>query len=112
MIGLYGVQSHLVTRRRREVGLRMALGASVRQIRQMVMREGLRPVAEGLLLGLFLGVVVRMGIRAVVPSPIRIVDPVAYALVPIPLILAALAACYLPARRASRVDPNVALRDL
>jgi ABC-type lipoprotein release transport system permease subunit len=78
----------------------------------MMLVQGYRPVVEGLLLGLFFGAVVRTLIRAYVNARVQPIDPVAFSLVPIPLILAALAACYGPARRASRVDPNVALRHL
>jgi predicted permease len=112
MVGLYGIQSHLVAQRTREVGVRMALGAARRQIELMMLRQGYRPVVEGILLGLFFGAVVRTIIRAYVNAPIQPIDPVAFTLVPIPLILAALIACYAPARRASRVDPNEALRHL
>jgi predicted permease len=112
MIGLYGIQSHIVVQRTREVGLRMALGAARRQIAMMMLRQGYRPVFEGLLLGLFFGAVVRALIRAYVNAGVTPIDPVAFAIVPVPLVLAALIACYAPARRASRVDPNEALRHL
>jgi macrolide transport system ATP-binding/permease protein len=112
MVGLYGVQAQAVAHRTREVGVRMALGAGVSQIERMVLREGFRPVIEGLMIGLFLGTVARGAMRALIAAPIPIIDPFAIALVPIPLGIAALMACYLPARRAARVDPNVALRHL
>ena len=112
MVGLFGIQSHLVARRTREVGVRMALGAASRQIQMMVLKEGYRPVIEGLVMGLVLGAIVRTIIRAFVNAQVTPIDPVAFAIVPVPLILAALVACYVPARRASRVDPNEALRHL
>ena len=112
MVGLYGVQTQLVASRTREVGVRMALGASVSQVERMVLREGFRPVVQGLLIGLGLGVAARVVIRSVLAAPIAAVDPVTLALVPIPLVAAAFIACYLPARRAARVDPNAALRHL
>jgi predicted permease len=112
MVGLYGVQSHIVARRTRELGVRMAIGANAQQIRRMVLGEGYRPVVEGLLLGLFFGAITRTALRAYVSAAIQPIDPVAFSLVPIPLVIAAFLACYLPARRASRVDPNVALRHL
>jgi predicted permease len=112
MAGLYGVLSHIVARRKRELGLRLALGATSDRLLRMVLADGVRPVVAGLAIGLIGGTIGRGVFRAVVAGPISIVDPVALALVPIPLLVAALIACYLPARRAARVDPNVALRDL
>ena len=112
MVGLYGIQSHVVARRTREVGVRMAIGASAAQIRKMILREGYRPVMQGLALGLFFGVLVRLLLRATVNGQIDVFDPLAFVLVPVPLIAAAFVACYLPARRASRVDPNEALRHI
>ena len=113
MVGLYGVQAHLVARRTRELGVRMALGASHEHIQRMVLKEGFRPVIEGVVLGMLLAVGARLGLRALVSASIQPIDPViAFPLVPIPLFIAAFVACYIPARRASRVDPNVALRHL
>jgi putative ABC transport system permease protein len=112
MIGLYGVQSQSVVYRTREMGVRMALGAEAAQIARMILGQGCRPVVEGMMLGLFFGTVARFAVRAILVAPIQIVDPVSLVLVPLPLGAAALLACYLPARRAARVDPNVALRHL
>jgi putative ABC transport system permease protein len=92
--------------------VRVALGASAGQIERMVLREGVRPVAEGVLIGLVLGAIARLVVRAIVAAPIQVIDPIAFAVVPMPLFVAALVACYLPARRAAHVDPNVALRHL
>ncbi len=112
MVGLYGIESHLVAWRTRELGVRVALGASAGHIEWMVLREGARPVVEGVVIGLLLGAIARLVIRAIVVAPIQVIDPIAFAVVPVPLFLAALVACYLPARRAAHVDPNVALRHL
>jgi predicted permease len=112
MIGLYGVQSQIVTQRTREIGVRMSVGASAGQIRRMVLKDGYAPVLQGLAIALFIGVSGRAIIQALVPIPIGILDPWMLALVLIPVGVAASCACYLPARRASRVDPNVALRHL
>ena len=112
MVGLYGVQSHIVARRTREIGIRVSLGATTRQIKRMVLADGYRPVLEGLAIGLFIGLAGRVIVRAVVVAPIAIVDPWMLTIVPLALIGAAFWACYLPARRASRVDPNEALRHL
>ena len=111
-VGLYGVQAHIVAHRTREVGVRMALGAASSQIERMVLRDGFRPVLEGLFIGLLLGTLARAAIRSLLEVPIQLVDPYALALVPIPLAIAAFVASYVPARRAARVDPNVALRHL
>jgi ABC-type antimicrobial peptide transport system permease subunit len=112
MVGLYGVQAQIVAQRTREVGVRMALGAASSQIERMVLRDGFRPVVQGLIIGLFLGTLARAVIRAMLTAPIAIVDPFALLVVPIPLGIAAFLASYVPARRAARVDPNVALRHL
>jgi putative ABC transport system permease protein len=112
MVGLYGVQSHIVARRTREIGIRVSLGATTRQIKRMVLADGYRPVLEGLAIGLFIGLAGRVIVRSVVVAPIAIVDPWMLTIVPLALIGAAFWACYLPARRASRVDPNEALRHL
>jgi putative ABC transport system permease protein len=112
MVGLYGVQSQVVSLRTREIGVRMSLGATAAQVRTMVLKEGYKPVLQGLGIGLFIGIAGRAIIRSVMVAPMEIVDPWMLFVVPVPLLLAAFCACYLPARRASRVDPNVALRHL
>ena len=112
MVGLHGVQSHGVTQRTREFGLRMSFGSTAAQIRRLVLRDGCRPVVEGLAIGLFLGLVGRGIIRAIWWNGMAIVDPWMVIAVPVPLLLAAWLACWLPAHRASRVDPMVALRHL
>jgi predicted permease len=112
MVGLYGVQSHLVARRTRELGVRLAIGATRAHVERLVLGEGFRPVFEGFALGCAFAVLARVTLRAFVYGNIQAFDLAAFALVPVPLIAAAFVACYLPARRASRVDPNVALRHL
>ncbi|HUL71786.1 MAG TPA: ABC transporter permease [Vicinamibacterales bacterium] len=112
MTGLYGVLSHVVERRTREMGVRLALGATSGRLVRMVIADGSRPVVVGLIIGLVGGTLGRAIFRMIVARPVTVVDPLAMALVPIPLAIAALVATWLPARRASRVDPNVALRDL
>jgi predicted permease len=110
MAGLFGVLSHLVSRRTREMGLRMALGAEPGQIRRLILRDGLQPVASGLTMGFLIAAAVRLLMLS--DNPITVSDAVVFVLAPVPIIAAALVACYWPARRASRVDPNVALREL
>jgi len=112
MAGLFGVVSHLVMRRTRELGIRVALGADRRRIVQLILRDGLSPVGKGIVLGLTIGAGARMAVRSWVVTDIGAFEPLAFLLIPIPFIVAALVACWLPAARASRVDPNTALRDL
>lgn len=112
MVGLFGIQSHIVAYRTREIGVRMSLGATAAQVKMMVLRDGSRPVLEGLAIGLFIGLAGRAVVRAQLDIEVSVVDPWMLLVVPIPLILAAFCACYLPAHRASGVDPNVALRHL
>lgn len=112
MVGLFGVQSHTIAQRTREIGVRMSFGATAAHIRGMVLKDGYRPVLEGLALGIFIGFVGRGIVRAYLWERIGLVDPWMFLAVPVPLILAAFFACYVPARRASRVDPNLALRHL
>jgi putative ABC transport system permease protein len=112
LAGLYGVLSHVVARRTREIGLRMALGASRMQILGHVVRQGLSPIVLGVMSGGVLGWLVR---RSLQPSLSRLVPAADYGVlvgVPVLLLLVGVLACYLPARRAARVDPNVALRTL
>jgi predicted permease len=112
MVGLFGIQSHIVAHRTREIGVRISLGASPRQIQRMVLRDGYRPVVEGLAIGLFIGVIGRAIVRAYTDVDVSVIDPWLFFVVPVPLIVAAFCACYFPAHRAAGVDPNVALRHL
>jgi putative ABC transport system permease protein len=112
MTGLYGVLSHVVARRRREIGVRVALGASPREVAGLVLRQGARPVVLGLGIGLVAAALLRLGLQPLFKYDVTAVDPVAFVFAAGPLLAAAVVACYLPARRAARVDPNVALRDL
>ena len=110
MVGLFGVQSHLVAHRTREIGVRMSFGATARQIKLMVIKDGYRPVLEGLVLGLWGGLAARVVVRSYMQVDVSVLDPWMLILTPIPLVLAALCASYLPAAQAARVDPAVALR--
>jgi predicted permease len=112
MAGLFGVLSHVVLRRTREIGIRVALGADRSRIFRLILRDGLHPVGKGIVLGLTIGAGARMAVRSWVVTDISAFEPIVFALIPVPFVLAAIVACYLPAARASRVDPNVALRDL
>jgi len=108
-VGIYGVIAYAVSLRTRELGIRLALGASRQRVLQMVMRQGLHLVATGLLLGLVVSFLVTRFLTSLLfeVMPADIMTTVAVVLT---LGGVALLANYLPARRASRVDPNVALR--
>lgn len=108
-IGIYGVVSWSVARRRNEIGVRMALGATSGNVRRMVMAQGLRPV----LAGLAVGIVVALGSGRVLSSLLFAVSPRdPWTIGAVALVLAAVAAlaCYIPARRTTRIDPLEALR--
>ena len=110
VIGIYGVMSFAVAQRTHEIGLRMALGAGPAQVLRLVLREGMFLAFGGLLLGLggtyFVGRLMKSLLYQV-----NAMDPAAVSAVTAVLLLSALLACYIPARRATQVDPLVALRD-
>jgi predicted permease len=108
-IGVYGLFSYTVARRTNEIGIRMALGAKPSEIMEMVLREG----ALLTFLGLMIGLSVSLGLTRLLSSflfDVGPTDPLTFGLATIFLILVSLMACYIPARRATRVDPIVALR--
>ncbi|MEI6245642.1 MAG: FtsX-like permease family protein, partial [Acidobacteriota bacterium] len=112
MAGLSGVLAHVVLRRTREIGIRKALGADANAIVWLVIRDGARPVVSGTAIGLGLGVLGGFLVRAAIPISAVPVQPLAILLVIIAVVPATLLACYVPARRASRVDPNLTLKEL
>jgi predicted permease len=108
-VGVYGVLSYSVNQQTREIGLRMALGAQRGDVMRLILGQGLRLTV----LGLGLGVLVALGLMRVLVSllfNVRAYDPSTYTAVTLLLTAVALIACYIPARRAMRVDPMVALR--
>lgn len=109
-IGIYGVMAYSIDQRRREIGVRMALGATPGDVRRMVLTEGVRMVAFGVLAGLAIALPAAHAARKLLflTSPR---DALTFVGVPAFLALTGLAACWLPARRATRVDPSRALRD-
>lgn len=109
-VGIYGVLAYLVTQRTREIGIRMALGARTADVLRLVLRDGMTPVAAGSVAGLVAALGVTRTIRTMLFG-VTPLDPLSLAAAPVILALVALLACYLPARRATRVDPLVALRD-
>jgi predicted permease len=112
LAGLYGILSFLVAGRVREIGIRMAIGASAPVIRRQILREGLRPVWMGLVVGIAAGALARQAMRPMFLRLVPAVDVSILLLVPVLFVAAGIIACYLPARRASRVEPVVALRRL
>ena len=108
-IGLYGLIAYGVAQRTREFGIRAALGASPREILHLVLREGTSLIGLGLGLGL-VGAVAAAGLLRQMVFATSVHDPLVFVAVPLVLALTAAAACLIPARRATRVDPLTALR--
>ena len=109
IVGLYGVKAYSVARRTREIGIRMALGAEPGAVQRLILREGLIMTLTGGGLGLLLA----LGLGRLCASmlfEVSPIDPVAFTIAPAVLFVTAMIACYLPARRATRVNPLKALR--
>jgi predicted permease len=109
IIGIYGVISYTVSQRQREIGIRLALGAQGEDVLQMVLRQGARLA----LVGVVIGIGAALGLTPLMRSllfGVTAQDPRTFAAVAVLLIFVALLACYIPARRATRIDPLVALR--
>jgi predicted lysophospholipase L1 biosynthesis ABC-type transport system permease subunit len=108
-VGIYGVMSYAVTRRTHELGIRAALGASRREIVWLVLRQGMKVAAVGMAAGLLASLLLTRFMAALLYG-VRPADPATLAAVTLLLGGIALLACYIPARRATAVDPVVALR--
>src|SRR3954468_21810809 len=109
IVGLYGVMAYNGLRRMREIGVRLALGAMPAQIRMMMLGQGMRLLLVGLVVG-FVGAIALSRVIRSLLFGVNANDPLIYATVTLVLIAAAIVACWLPARRASRVNPMITLR--
>jgi ABC-type antimicrobial peptide transport system permease subunit len=108
-LGIYGVVSYLTAQRTQEIGVRVALGAQRADVLRMILGQGIKMTALGVLIGL----VAALGLTRLMSKllfGVSASDPVTFTAVALLLALVALAACYLPARRAARLDPMAALR--
>jgi putative ABC transport system permease protein len=110
IVGVYGVLSHLVTQGSHDIGVRMALGAARRSILLMVLRQGLELTGAGIVLGL-VGAAALTRVMASLLFGVSATDLATFSIVPLILVVTAMLASYVPALRATRVDPVVALRD-
>jgi predicted permease len=109
VVGVYGVKAYSVARRTREIGIRMALGAQPGMVLRMIMREGSIMLLSGVAIGLLLAVATARILNGILYE-VSALDPIAFTVAPLLLAVAALIATWLPARRATHVDPIQALR--
>ncbi len=114
-IGLFGVMAYAVSQRTREIGIRMALGANRTDVLKMILRQGMSLAVLGVVLGLVVAYVFTKYLESLLDLKnmlygVKVNDPLTYGVIAAGLTLVALAACYIPARRATKVDPMVALR--
>lgn len=109
LLGVYGVVSYTVVRRTREFGIRVALGAQRGNVLRMVVRQGLALGVLGVVIGTAAGMALSKVIAAQLVE-LKATDPATYVSTAVLMIIVACLACYIPARRAMRVDPIVALR--
>jgi putative ABC transport system permease protein len=108
-IGLFGVMAYLVAQRTREIGVRLALGATRAEVFRLIIGRGVVLASAGALLGIVGAAWLSRWLEAQLFSVSR-VDPVTFAAVPVAMVAIAVLACYVPARRAMGVDPVIALR--
>jgi predicted permease len=110
MIGIYGVMAYSVRQRTPEIGLRMAIGASARQVLFMIGRQGLRLVVIGLAVGVVAALALTRALQAFLFG-IAATDPLTFVLIPLLILAVACCACLIPGLQAARVDPAIAIRD-
>jgi putative ABC transport system permease protein len=108
-VGIYGVMAYLVTQRTQEIGVRMALGAQQSDVLRLVLSHGVKLTVSGIALGTAAALGLMQLLRALLFG-VGARDPLTFGMVALLLAVVALAACYIPARRAAQVDPMVALR--
>jgi ABC-type antimicrobial peptide transport system permease subunit len=108
-IGMYGVLSYLVGQRTQEIGVRMALGAQPMQVLRLIFRDGVRLTVSGVVIGAVAALILTRGMTSVLFG-VKPTDPVTFISVAAVLSAVALLACYVPARRAMKVNPLEALR--
>jgi len=109
VVGLYGLVSYAVSRRTREIGIRIAIGATAGRVLGMILRQGMAPASFGVPVGLLLSAVAARLLPLLAPFTYRI-EPWTFLLVVPMLLVVTLFAALIPARRAARVNPTVALR--